>query len=47
MASSVADATAVNLKCIETILAKDVITCFINSKPTFIKGARKLNNPPF
>ena len=44
---SVADDAAVNPKGTKTLLAKGLSTFYINGKPTFIKGPRKLSNLSF
>ena len=47
IAASVADAAAVNPNGNKTLLAGDVCTIFINSKPAVINDLRILKNPPF
>ena len=42
----VADAAVVNPNGIKMIFTSSVSTFFINGKPTFINGQRKLSNPP-
>ena len=45
--ASAADAAAVNLNGIKTLLANALITFFINGNPTFSNGWRSLpRNPP-
>ena len=46
IATSVAEAAAVNPNGIKTLFANSVSTFFINGKPADINGLRKLRNPP-
>ena len=43
----VTEAAAVNPNGTKTLLAKALSTFFIEGKPVFTKGPRKLSNPPF
>ena len=45
--ASVTDAAAVNPKGTKTLLDKAKSTFFIEGKPVFTKGPRKLSNPSF
>ena len=47
IAESVADAAVINPKGIKTLLARDVNTFLVNSKPTFVRVPKKVSNPPF